>query len=125
MLGERWITLNLKLIKNNFKNLTQNVGKEATKEKKCLKAKPKFINKKVKTAEPQNKSKRWVSREKEEKKMATHSIILPGKIPQREEAGGLQSMGSQRVRHDQACMNVKEKEVNKRYNAIGNLINNN
>ena len=45
--------------------------------------------------------------------MATHSSILPGKIPQREEASGLQSMGSQRVRNDQAHMTVKEKEVNK------------
>ena len=29
--------------------------------------------------------------------MATHSSILAGKIPQTEEPGGLQSMGSQRV----------------------------
>ena len=35
-----------------------------------------------------------------ETKMATHSIILARKIPQTEEPGGLQSMGSQRVRHD-------------------------
>ena len=32
-----------------------------------------------------------------EKKMATHSIILVWKIPWTEEAGGLQSMGSQTV----------------------------
>ena len=31
--------------------------------------------------------------------MATHSSIL-GRIPWTEEPGGLQSMGSQRVRHD-------------------------
>ena len=31
--------------------------------------------------------------------MATHSSILAWKIPWTEEAGGLQSMGSQRVRH--------------------------
>ena len=30
-----------------------------------------------------------------EKGMATHSSILPGKIPQTEEPGGLQSMESQ------------------------------
>ena len=35
-----------------------------------------------------------------EKEVATHSCILAWRIPQTEEAGGLQSMGSQRVRHD-------------------------
>ena len=30
-----------------------------------------------------------------EEGMATHSTILAGRIPQREESGGLQSMGSQ------------------------------
>jgi len=35
-----------------------------------------------------------------EKEMATHSSTLAWKIPQMEEAGGLQSMGSQRVGHD-------------------------
>ena len=35
-----------------------------------------------------------------EKKMATHFSILAWKIPWTEEPGGLQSMGSQRVRHD-------------------------
>ena len=34
-----------------------------------------------------------------EKEMATHSRILAWKIPRTEEPGGLQSMGSQRVRH--------------------------
>ena len=33
--------------------------------------------------------------------MATHSRILAWEIPQTEEPGGLQSMGSQRVRHRQ------------------------
>ena len=32
-----------------------------------------------------------------EKRMATHSSILPWRIPRAEEPGGLQSMGSQRV----------------------------
>ena len=32
--------------------------------------------------------------------MATHSSILAWRIPRTEEPGGLQSMGSQRVRHD-------------------------
>ena len=34
--------------------------------------------------------------------MATHSSILVWRIPRTEEPGGLQSMGSQRVRHDLA-----------------------
>ena len=39
-----------------------------------------------------------------EKEMATHSSILAWKIPWTEEAGRLQSMGSQRVRHDRVSM---------------------
>jgi len=35
-----------------------------------------------------------------EKEMATHSSILAWRMPWTEEAGGLQSMGSQRVRHN-------------------------
>ena len=35
-----------------------------------------------------------------EKEMATHSSTLAWKIPWMEEAGGPQSMGSQRVGHD-------------------------
>ena len=38
-----------------------------------------------------------------EEEMATHSSILAWKIPCTEEPGGLQSMGSQRVRHNWAC----------------------
>ena len=34
------------------------------------------------------------------KGMATHSSILAWKIPWTEEPGGLQSMGSHRVKHD-------------------------
>ena len=34
------------------------------------------------------------------KEMATHSSILAWKIPWTKETGGLQSMGSQRVRHN-------------------------
>ena len=37
-----------------------------------------------------------------EKEMATHPSILAWEIPWTEEPGGLQSMGSQRVRHDLA-----------------------
>ena len=35
-----------------------------------------------------------------ERGMATHSSILAWRIPWTEEPGGVQSMGSQRVRHD-------------------------
>ena len=35
-----------------------------------------------------------------EEEMATHSSILDWEIPWAEEPSGLQSMGSQRVRHD-------------------------
>ena len=35
-----------------------------------------------------------------EEGMATHSSILVWRIPQAEEPGGLQSMGSQKVGHD-------------------------
>ena len=35
-----------------------------------------------------------------EKEMATHSSIHAWKVPWTEEPGGLQSMGSQRVRHN-------------------------
>ena len=35
-----------------------------------------------------------------EKEMETHSSILPWKIPWTEEPGRLQSIGSQRIRHN-------------------------
>ena len=35
-----------------------------------------------------------------EKGMATHSSVLAWRIPWTEEPGGLQSIGSQRVRHE-------------------------
>ena len=37
-----------------------------------------------------------------EKGMAIHSSIFAWRIPGTEEPGGLQSMGSQRIRHDRA-----------------------
>ena len=42
----------------------------------------------------------WVEKIPLEKEMATHSSIFAWKIPWMEEPGGLQSMGSQRVRHN-------------------------
>ena len=41
-----------------------------------------------------------------EEGMATHSSILAWRIPRTEEPGGLQSMGSQRVRHDWATYTI-------------------
>ena len=45
-----------------------------------------------------------------EKSMATHSGILAWRIPWAEEPGGLQSMGSQRVRHDWVTNTLKTEE---------------
>ena len=42
----------------------------------------------------------WFTEDPLEKEMATHSSLLPWKIPWTEEPGSLQSMGLQRVRHD-------------------------
>ena len=44
----------------------------------------------------------WGREDPLEKKMAIHSSFLAWEIPWTEEPGGLQSMGSQRVRHDLA-----------------------
>ena len=51
-----------------------------------------------------------------EKQMATHSSILAWRILWNEEPGGLQSMGSQRVRHERATshslyQNLKKKRM--------------
>ena len=44
-----------------------------------------------------------------EEKMALYSSILPGRIPWTEEPGRLQSIGSQRVRHD--CLSVAQTKI--------------
>ena len=41
-----------------------------------------------------------------EKGMATHSSILAWRIPWTEESGGLQFMGSQKVRHDSLSLSL-------------------
>ena len=49
-----------------------------------------------------------------EKGIATHSNILAWTIPWTEEPGGLQSMGSQKVRHDRsdlACTQTRDDGV--------------
>ena len=43
--------------------------------------------------------------------MTTHSSILAWKIPWKEEAGGLQSMGSQRVRNDLVTKQQHDREL--------------
>ena len=48
-----------------------------------------------------------------EEGMATHSSILAWKIPWAEEPGGLQSVGSQRVRHDWATNTFSIRGVRK------------
>ena len=42
----------------------------------------------------------WVEQVPWEYEMATHSSVLPWRIPRREQPGRLQSVGSLRVRHD-------------------------
>ena len=44
-----------------------------------------------------------------EKEMATHSSILAWTIPWTEEPGGLQSLGSRRVRHDSVSTHTHNK----------------
>ena len=46
-----------------------------------------------------------------EEDMATYSSILAWRIPWTEEAVGLQSMGSQRIRHDSAAKQKYKKNV--------------
>ena len=46
----------------------------------------------------------WIQEELLEKEMATHISILAWRIPWTEEPGGLQSMDSQRARHDWATI---------------------
>ena len=60
-----------------------------------------------------------------EKEMATRSRILAQEIPQTEEPGGLQSTGSQRVRHDlvskqqqETLVVKKEKRRNRKTNKL-------
>ena len=63
-----------------------------------------------------------------EKKMATYSSVLPLKMPWTEQPGGLQSMGSQRVRHNWAYMHSRgiymrsEKSEQKLWNLFFKII---
>jgi len=42
----------------------------------------------------------WVGKIPQKRAWQPTPVFLPGELPQTEEPGGLQSMGSQRVRHD-------------------------
>ena len=53
--------------------------------------------------------------------MATHSSILTWEIPWTEEPGGLQSMGSQRVRHDLATKKQQQQKLPKHSKPAGFL----
>ena len=53
-----------------------------------------------------------------EKGMATHSSILAWRIPWTEKPGGLQSMGSQRIRHDWATNTHAHTHTNSIYVSI-------
>ena len=48
-----------------------------------------------------------------EKEIATHSNILAWEIPRTEEPGRLQSMGSQKIRHDLATKQQVTYQLNK------------
>ena len=54
-----------------------------------------------------------------EKGMATHSSILAWEIPRTEEPGGLQSMRSQRVRHNWA---TKQQQREEEWHSKGRVI---
>ena len=69
---------------------------------------PKWLSGKESTCEcrsfRRHKFDPWVRKIPWRKKWASTPVFLPRKIPRTEEPGGLQSTGSQRVRHDWAQM---------------------
>ena len=67
----------------------------------CLLRRPFLVAQRLKRPAMQETWVRSLGREGPlEKGMATHSSIFDWRIPQTEEPGGLQSMGSQRVRNN-------------------------
>jgi len=62
-----------------------------------------FVAQSVRNLPAMQENDPWVGKIPLEEGMATHSSILAWGIPWTEEPGGLQSMGSHRVRHD--CAN--------------------
>ena len=67
-----------------------------------------FVTQMVKNLPTMQETRVWSLGQEDllEKGMATHSSIIAWKIPWREELGGLQSMGSQRVRHNWMISNT-------------------
>ena len=57
-----------------------------------------------------------------EEGLVTHSSILAWKIPWTEEAGGLQSIESQRVRHDEVTQHAHTAESHQNDKIIGENI---
>ena len=53
----------------------------------------------------------WVQEDPLKKGMATHSSIFAWEIPWTEEPGGLQSVGSQRVRHSLATKQKQQQMI--------------
>ena len=62
----------------------------------------------------------WVGKIPLEEGMASHSSILAWRIPWTEEPGGLQSTGSQRVRHDWATQHSTARDFTHAYSESGN-----
>ena len=58
-----------------------------------------------------------------EKEMATHSSTLAWEMPWAEEPGGLQSLGSQRVRHNLATKPISHSLNSRVYHAMLHLKN--
>ena len=54
-----------------------------------------------------------------EEEMATHSTILAWRSPRTEEPGGLQSTGSQRVRHDRAAKRAQPTSIRVTHPDVG------
>ena len=96
--GQSKCPLTVKLTRNLVKSFN---GKLNSKENEWTTSTSNIMDDshKVEQARPNRNLYVYISLEKE---MATHSSILAWKIPWTEEPAGLQSMGSQRVRHSWA-----------------------
>ena len=89
----------LRLILGNGKNMVQKWKNEKSKD---YRARDSLVAQTVKSLPAMWET--WIlslgQEDFLEKEMATHSSVLPWRIPWTEEPGGLQSMGWQRVGHD-------------------------
>ena len=84
--------------KDLFMKAVMSIRHLGTKKRAHLNAHKCSVGKELAVLETRDGSLGW--EDPLEKEMATHSSILAWKISWTEEPGGLQSMGSQRVRHD-------------------------